>query len=299
MRIALAYIGVILLWATTPLAIKWSGDGPGFIFGAGSRMAIGAICMLCLLIIRRKRLPSHKKAKQTYLAVAIQIYGAMLSVYWGAQFIPSGWVSVIFGLSPFITAFFAAIWLKERSLTLAKIVSYFLGLSGLAIMFSSALQLSIQAVYGIIGILTAVTLQTASAVWVKRIQARLPAATQVTGGLLFALPAYLITWIVFDDAQWPQHLSVLNIASIVYLGLIATTIGFVLYYYVLIHLPATTVGFIPMISPVLALYLGHTINQEPLTAKIVTGTTLILSALVMHEFFDKFIVKLFKKAKSN
>lgn len=298
MRIALAYIGVILLWATTPLAIKWSRDGPGFIFGAGSRMAIGAICMLCLLIIRRKRLPSHKKARQTYLAVAIQIYCAMLSVYWGAQFIPSGWVSVIFGLSPFITACFAAIWLKERSLTLAKIVSYFLGLSGLAIMFSSALQLSIQAVYGIIGILTAVTLQTASAVWVKRIQARLPAATQVTGGLLFALPAYLITWIVFDDAQWPQHLSVLNIASIVYLGLIATTIGFVLYYYVLIHLPATTVGFIPMISPVLALYLGHTINQEPLTAQIVTGTTLILSALVMHEFFDKFIVKIFKKANS-
>ena len=299
MRIALAYIGVILLWATTPLAIKWSGEGPGFIFGAGSRMAIGTICMLCLLIIRRKRLPSHKKAKQTYLAVAIQIYGAMLSVYWGAQFIPSGWVSIIFGLSPFITAFFAAIWLKERSLTLAKIVSYFLGLSGLAILFSSALQLSIQAVYGIIGILTAVTLQTASAVWVKRIHAKLPAATQVTGGLIFALPVYLITWIVFDNAQWPQHLSVLNIASIVYLGLIATTIGFVLYYYVLIHLAATTVGFIPMISPVLALYLGYTMNQEPLTAKILTGTTLILSALVMHEFFDKFILKFFRKAKSN
>ena len=299
MRIALAYIGVILLWATTPLAIKWSGEGPGFIFGAGSRMAIGTICMLCLLIIGRKRLPSHKKAKQTYLAVAIQIYGAMLSVYWGAQFIPSGWVSIIFGLSPFITAFFAAIWLKERSLTLAKIVSYFLGLSGLAILFSSALQLSIQAVYGIIGILTAVTLQTASAVWVKRIHAKLPAATQVTGGLIFALPVYLITWIVFDNAQWPQHLSVLNIASIVYLGLIATTIGFVLYYYVLIHLAATTVGFIPMISPVLALYLGYTMNQEPLTAKILTGTTLILSALVMHEFFDKFILKFFRKAKSN
>ncbi|MCK5189783.1 MAG: DMT family transporter [Methylococcales bacterium] len=297
MRIALAYISVIILWATTPLAIKWSGEGPGFIFGAGSRMTIGAICMLCLLIIRRKRLPSHKKAKQTYLAVAIQIYGAMLSVYWGAQFIPSGWVSVIFGLSPFITAFFAAIWLKERSLTFAKIVSYLLGLSGLAIMFSSALQLNIQAVYGIMSILAAVSLQTASAVWVKRIHAKLPAATQVTGGLLFALPAYLITWIVFDDAQWPQYLSVLNIASIVYLGIIATTIGFVLYYYVLIHLPATTVGFIPMISPVLALYLGHTINQELLTAKIVTGTTLILSALIMHEFFDKFIVKLFKKAK--
>ncbi len=294
MRIALAYISVILLWATTPLAIKWSGDGPGFIFGAGSRMAIGACCMLLLLLIRRKRLPSSRKAKQTYLSVAVQMYGAMLCVYWGAQFVPSGWVSVIFGLSPFLSAFFAAIWLKERSLSFGKVCSYFLGLSGLSMMFSSALQLNIQAVYGIIGILSAVSLQTACAVWVKRINAKLPATTQVTGGLVFALPAYFLTWVIFADASWPQNLTNINIISIVYLGVIATTIGFVLYYYLLIHLSATTVGFIPLISPVLALYLGHTINNEIITLKIITGTALILSALIMHEFFDRFI-RLFKR----
>ncbi len=294
MRIALAYISIIILWATTPLAIKWSGDGPGFIFGAGSRMAIGTACMLLLLLIRRKRLPSQRKAKQTYLAVAIQIYGAMLCVYWGAQFIPSGWVSVIFGLSPFLSAFFAAIWLKERSLSFGKICSYFLGLSGLSMMFSSALQLNIQAVYGIMGVLTAVSLQTACAVWVKRIKAKLPATTQVTGGLIFALPAYLITWLIFADSSWPHNLSLSNIVAITYLGIIATTIGFVLYYYLLIHLTATTVGFIPLISPVLALYIGHSLNHEIITLKVITGTALIISALIMHEFFDRFI-RLFKK----
>ena len=289
MRVSLAYISIILLWATTPLAIKWSGQGPGFIFGAGSRMIIGAICMLLVLLIRGKRLPSFRKARITYLAVSLQIYGAMLSVYWGAQFVPSGWVSVIFGLSPFITAFFSALWLKERSLTLGKICSYICGVAGLAVMFSSALQLNTQAVYGIFAILLAVSIQTGCAVWVKKLDAKLPASTQVTGGLLFALPAYLLTWIIFDSAQWPQSLSLLNIASIVYLGLIATTIGFVLYYYVLIHLPATTVGFIPMISPVLALYLGYAINNEPLSLKILLGTSLILVAVLMHRFLDRLI----------
>ncbi|MCF6251835.1 MAG: DMT family transporter [Methylococcaceae bacterium] len=296
MRITLAYISIILLWATTPLAIKWSGEGPGFIFGAGSRMTIGTLCMLLFLLIRRKRLPSHRKAKQTYLAVAIQIYGAMMAVYWGAQFIPSGWVSVIFGLSPFLSALFAAIWLNERSLTFGKLLSYFLGLSGLAIMFSSALDLDIDAVYGIVGVLTAVSLQTASAVWVKRIHAKLPAISQVTGGLIYALPAYILTWIMFDDAQWPQQLSVINLASIVYLGMIATTIGFALYYYVLIHLSATSVGMIPLISPIFALFLGHTINHEAISLKIVTGTTLILSALIIHQFLDRLITRLFNKS---
>ncbi|MFW5443835.1 MAG: DMT family transporter [Methylococcaceae bacterium] len=294
-RITLAYISIIILWATTPLAIKWSGEGPGFIFGAGSRMTIGTICMLLLLLIQRRRLPSHRRAKLTYIAVATQIYAAMMAVYWGAQFIPSGWVSVIFGLSPFLTALFAAIWLKERSLTMGKLLSYFFGLSGLAIMFSSALDLHISAVYGIVGVLTAVSLQTASAVWVKRIDAKLPAISQVTGGLIYALPCYLLTWTVFDNAQWPQQLSVLNLASIIYLGMIATTIGFALYYYVLIHLPATNVGMIPLISPVFALYLGNTVNHEPFSLKIAMGTALILSALIMHQFLDRFISRLSRK----
>jgi hypothetical protein len=33
--------------------------------------------------------------------------------------------------------------------------------------------------------------------------------------------------------------------------------------------------------------LGHFINHELLTLKIVSGTLLILSALIMHEFFDR------------
>jgi len=297
MRIAIAYISIILLWATTPLAIKWSGEGPGFIFGAGSRMLIGVICMLLLLLIRRKRLPSHRKAKMTYLAVSVQIYAAMLCVYWGAQFVPSGWVSVIFGLSPFLSAFFAAIWLKERSLSFGKLCSYILGLSGLSMIFSSAFQHNIQAVYGIIAVLCAVSLQTASAVWVKRINAKLPAATQVTGGLVFAFPAYILTWVFFSNAAWPESLSLINIASIFYLGVIATTIGFVLYYYLLIHLSATTVGFIPLISPVLALYLGHSINHETISLKIISGTTLIISALIIHHFFDRFFLRLLTRIR--
>jgi hypothetical protein len=33
--------------------------------------------------------------------------------------------------------------------------------------------------------------------------------------------------------------------------------------------------------------LGHSVNHEPLTMKVVTGTLFILSALIMHEFFDR------------
>jgi drug/metabolite transporter (DMT)-like permease len=286
MRVFLAYISVILLWATTPLAIKWSGEGPGYLFGVTGRMAIGTLCMLIILLLLRRGLVWHAQARLTYLAVALQIYGAMLAVYWAAQFIPSGWISVIFGLSPLMTAILAALMLGESSLTWGKILAYGCGISGLVVMFGSAMQYGNEAIMGIIGVLLAAFLQSASAVWIKRINARLPALSQVAGGLLLAMPVYLLTWGIADGA-WPVSLSFVNLASIIYLGVIATTAGFALYYYVLTHLPATQVAMITLVSPVLALLLGNTVNHEPLTAKVISGTALILAALVVYTFFDR------------
>ena len=286
MRIPLIYISIILLWSTTPLAIKWSGEGPGFLFGVTARMSIGMICVLFTLTLMRQHLAWHRKAIQTYIAVAIQIYGSMLAVYWAAQFIPSGWISVLFGLTPLLTALLAAIFLGEKSLTIGKLLSYLLGISGLAIMFGSAIQLGFNAVLGISGVLVSSLLQSLSSVWIKRIAAKLPALSQVTGGLLLALPAYLLTW-GMTDGHWPTTLTPRSLASIIYLGVIATSIGFVLYYYLLTHLPATKVALISLISPPLALIFGHIANQELLTLKVVIGTLFILSALIMHEFFDR------------
>ena len=288
MRLYLSYLAVIIIWSTTPLAIKWSGEGPGYLFAATGRMTIGTLCLIMMLALSGHRLSWQANARWTYAAVALQLYGAMLSVYWGAQYIPSGWISVIFGLSPLVTALLAAIWLGERSLTIGKILSYLMGMTGLAILFASALQLSRQAVMAIIAVLVAALLQALSAVWIKRIDAKLPALCQVTGGLLLALPAYWLTWWAYDG-RWPQVMPASSLASTLYLGVIATTFGFVLYYHLLTHLSATRVALITLITPVLSLMLGHIINYEPLTGRTKTGTFFILSALILHEVFDRMV----------
>ena len=286
MRIPLTYLTVVLLWTTTPLAIKWSGEGPGYLFGVTARMSIGMACLLMALLFTRQPLTWHPKALLTYLAVALQIYGCMLPVYWAAQFIPSGWISVMFGLTPLITALLAAIFLGERSLTPGKLISYSLGIGGLIVMFGSALQFGHRAVLGIGAVLFSAGLQAVCSVWIKCIGAKLPARAQVTGGLLIALPAYLVTWGLIDG-QWPSFWTPTSLAAIIYLGVIATTIGFIFYFYLLTHLSATRVALISLVTPLLGLLLGHLINHEMLSLKVVTGTILIVLALIMHEFFER------------
>ncbi|MET0109749.1 MAG: hypothetical protein ABW084_12685 [Candidatus Thiodiazotropha sp.] len=50
MSVPAAYLGIVLIWGTTPLAIKWSGEGVGYLFGVTGRMVIGVI--LALLVLR-------------------------------------------------------------------------------------------------------------------------------------------------------------------------------------------------------------------------------------------------------
>src|SRR3569833_1730437 len=100
MSVPATYIGVILIWSTTPLAINRSNQEGGFLFGVTGRMLLGAV--VCLLLIRALRvvLPWHRAAARTYLAAGLGIYGAMISTYWGAQYIPSGLISVLFASTP-------------------------------------------------------------------------------------------------------------------------------------------------------------------------------------------------------
>ncbi len=287
MQIISAYFGVVLIWSTTPLAIKWSAEEVGYVFGVTARMSVGAFCLLLLMLLFRRPLPFNKPATQTYLAVALQLYVSMLVTYWGARFIPSGWLAVIYGLCPFMTAFLAAAFLKERSLSFGKLFSYGLGVGGLLLMFDSALEINRQAMQGIVAILIAAFMQSASAVWVKQIKAQLPALTQISGGMLIALPAYLITWYWLDHGLFPEKLSLQAQLSILYLGVVATPIGFALYYYVLTHMTATSVALITLITPVFSLVLGWSVNHEPVTLQVAGGAGLILSALALHTLSDR------------
>ena len=134
-----------------------------------------------------------------------------------------------------------------------------------------------------IAMLFSTLVHAVSAVWVKRLAAGLPALQQISGGLLVSLPLYYLTWFWLDGGPLPNTVPLKTLYAVIYLGVVATTLGFALYYYVLTHLPATKVAMINMITPVLSLLLGYSINHEPITLKIVIGTALIVSALLIQQ----------------
>jgi drug/metabolite transporter (DMT)-like permease len=281
--VVLAFLATILIWSTTPLAIKWSSEGPSFMFAVTARMAIGTMGCLLLLLMMRGRLYWHRAAVSTYLAAGLGIYGAMSCVYWGAQFIPSGLVSVIFGLTPLTTGLMASYWLGERALTPIRLLGLASSLAGLVLIFGNGIHAGFAAILGMAAVFMAVVLHSLSTVWVKRIGAGLPVLTVATGGLVTALPLYLITWGLIDG-RLPLTVPDRALAAIVYLGLFGSVMGFILFYYVLKHVEASRVGLIPLVTPASALAIGSTLNGEAIPPVVWSGTALILLGMAVYQW---------------
>ena len=291
MSVPAAFLGVILIWSTTPLAIQWSSEGGGFLFGVAARMWLGALVCLALMGLFSVPLPRHRAALQTYLAAGLGMFGAMLCVYWGAQFIQSGLISVLYGLTPMVTGIFAALWLRETAFSPARILGMLLGIAGLVVVFGQDLTGRPVALSGMIGVLASVLLHSISSVWVKRIGADIPAMAVAGGGLLVAAPLYLLVWLLLDG-QAPGALTSRAGAAILYLGFMGSVVGFALFYYVLKRIQASRIALTTLVTPVLALWLGQVLNEETIDPHLWAGAALILGGLAAHQWGDALLTRM-------
>ncbi len=285
MSVPAAYLGVVVIWSTTPLAIKWSGEGVGFLFGVGARMVIGAALCLLLLRLLGVALPWHAQARRSYLVAGVSLFAAMSSTYWAAQQIPSGVISVVFGLSPLLTGVFAALWLSERALSPLKLAGVALGVAGLSRIFGAE-GLGEAAWQGIAAVFVAVIFHSAAGVLVKRLGGALHPLALTTGSLLVAVPLFTAAWWV-GDGHWPLEMPERALWSIGYLGIFGTVIGFSLYYYVLKRISAGVVSLITLVTPVTALALGRWLNGESVGLDVWTGTAGILAGLALYLWSDR------------
>ena len=282
MAIPLAYLSVVIIWSTTPLAIQWSGLHGAFAFGLAARMAIGLLALLLIMRLQGVTFPWHHRARKVYLAGGLSLYVAMTLVYWAAQYIPSGWIAVVFGLSPIFTSLFARYLLAETAFGASQSLGMLLGLGGLLLVFHDSLHFGGHAWWGIVGVLLSALAQSLGAVMLKKLKPGEPALAITAGSLVIALPGFIANVAVFGGL--PARIEATLAGSIVYLALLGTATGFPLYYYLLKHISAQKIALITLITPVSALLIGAGLNAEPVSPRVWGGAALIIAALSLYQY---------------
>ena len=291
MSVPIAYLAVLLIWSTTPLGIVWSSESMSPSMTVLLRMLIALVLGLGIIKTKNINLPWHNQAIKLYSFSALGIYGGMMFSYLAAGYLPSGVLSLVFGLSPIMSAILARVILTEPKISITRKMAMLIALGGLAIVCADKLTLVGDSIYGLIFVFLAVLFFSLSGVLVKSVTIAIHPLATTVGALSVATPLFFITWLLADGnidiSQWQAR----SVWATIYLGVFGSLIGFYAYFTVLQKLSASTVTLITLITPVIALSLGALLNGETLHFTLVSGAFFVLFGLAIYHWGDALIDK--------
>lgn len=280
-----AWFGVVAIWSTTPLTIKWTAEGLGPIEGIAGRTLIGSAIFLLAFLTPWLRFDHRPETWRAAGIAAAFSYASMLLLYAGAPRVPSGLMSVVYGATPLTTALLAAfVWRSER-LTAPKAAGVLLGVGGIALIFGDGASLGPGALLGLALLATSMLLNCLNMLILKRVARDLPVMSFTAASVWLNAPALVLTWWLVDG-ELPAVFATRDLLAVAWLGVMGTVVGFLCFYYALKHMHASTVALIMVITPVTALLLGHLANGERLPPTIWIGSLLVLAGIACATLFE-------------
>lgn len=291
MPVSVAYLFVVIIWSTTPLGIIWSSETIEPTFSLFLRMLIAVLVGYPLMKYLKVDFDWRPKALRVYCYSSLSVAFGMLLCYLAARNISSGIMSLSFGIAPILSGLLAQRIMAESRFSNLKKLALVVSLSGLALVCWENLSTGHIDLISLIYVLIAVLFFSLSTVLVKSVEINLHPLTTTMGTLLLTLPIFFLFWLLSGAELNVSAWSNKSIYAVVYLGVFASLIGFLAYFFILKMLSASTVSLVVMITPVLSSTLGVLVNDEYFSYELVLGGVLVILGLGVFQFGHLFIRK--------
>ena len=285
MSVWVAYLTVLFIWSTTPLAISWSNESFGPMAALSLRLIVSMAIAVVIRILAKSPSMNFARYWKAYMSGAVGLFPCMALVYWSADYVPSSLISVLFGLSPFAVVLLNMVISSGAGVSqgqLAGMAVAFLGLIG--VMLPGG-EVGAVSTFGVGLLLCSVATYAVSTLLVKRYAMQVEIPNQLLGTLLFATPCFVLAWgvegIAFSDA-----ISIKAVLATLYLGSMGSVLAFLAYFYLLKRISVAAVSLIPMVTPAIAVVLGVWLNAEVLSLFVYAGIGFILLGLWLFRFFE-------------
>lgn len=246
------------------------------------RIVIGALLLNLVVILTGHRLPRERNVWRALLVMGLlnSVIPFCLIVSGQTQ-ITSGLAAILYATTSLFTVLLAPIFVASERLTPARLLGVVLGLAGVVIMLGpEALRDPGSATLAKLAVLGGSISYALAAIWGRRLRgvpSPVAAAGQLSVAAIIMLPLALAV-----DRPWtlpPPTPPV--IGAILGLGLLSTTIGYLLYFTILRRAGSVNVSLVTLLVPPSALLLGALFLGEAATGLELAGLALIALGLLV------------------
>lgn len=286
MKARIVWLILCGIWGSTWLFIKLGlADLPPLTF-AGIRFLLATLILTAIILARGVRWPRGRKDWILIAVVGILQFTLNYGlVFWGEQHISSGLAAVLQSTFPAFGLVIAHFYLPGERITLLKIAGVFMGIVGIAIIFSDRLSVAGRmALLGSIALVLSAFFGSYGNVLVKAYSQKIDPLALAAGQMACGLPPLLTLGIITEGNPFRFHWTWTAVGSLAYLVIVGSVIAFGLYYWLVRNMEVTKTMLIALVTPVTAVILGILILHERLNWRLFAGGACIISGLGLIVF---------------
>ena len=288
------YALLVLIWAATPLAIVWSVQEVHPMWVLIIRYFGASLLALAILAAMRNPLPFDRTSMMSYVAGSLNLIGAQLFIYLAANYLTSGLMALIFGFSPLVAGLIGHVILKTNRLIWLQWVGMAVAVGGLSFVFAESADSKVNP-WGVILMLISMVSYISSIFWVKQINAPLKPMSQATGSLIVSsLGSLLIIPLIWQSfpTQIPSMQALFGFG---FTMILSSIVAMLCYFWLIRRLAASTVSLSNVMTPIIALILGATLNNEVISSHAFAGIAVVMFGIVMY-FWKEWREQYFSKS---
>ncbi|MFO7767441.1 MAG: EamA family transporter [bacterium] len=282
-RVYVAYAIVSAVWGSTYLAIRVGVKEMPPFWMASLRFTAAGLVLGSWALFRGVPLPRKPSAWGWMVLTGILILGvAVGGMFWAEQYIDSGLAALLAGMSPIFMALYGSIGREGDRLTPGLMMGLLIGLVGVAVLVDPSWSGdSARGMYlAVLVILLGAQAWSGGSVLAKR---KLKGVSSLLSSAVHALTAgvflFLVDLIVRGGPLPTASLQAW--LALGYLAIFGSIIAYSAYVYLVNHMAPARAGTYSYINPVVAVFLGWLILDEPVTWRLVAGGLIILSGLFL------------------
>jgi drug/metabolite transporter (DMT)-like permease len=267
------------IWGSSYLFIKLAVDDFGTFTLVALRLVVGAILLWIVVRIAKQPLPRERRIYGHLIVMAIiNITIPFLLITWAEQSVESSLAAILTSPVPLFAIVLSALFLHDEPLRVNGLVGLAVGFVGVIIITSRGLTGAGSSLAGELALIGATISYAAGAVYSRRNVRGLPAMIPAVFQVSFAALITGVIALLFEH-PWTATPDTQAVFAILWLGLLGSGLAYLFVFRLFAHWGATRTTLVAYVIPVVGIALGYLVLAEPIDARIIIGTALVIAGI--------------------
>jgi drug/metabolite transporter (DMT)-like permease len=264
-----------LIWSSAFFNIKIATYSFGPVTIAFLRIFFGAIPVVALCLYKKIKIEAFSKDWQWFALIGmVNLVIPFFLIAYGVQKVQSNLAAILMASTPLSATVLAHFFTSNEKINLTKTFGVLLGFSGIVFLFSDNILINENNFFSALIIFFASTFYVIGGLLTLKISNK--KNENVTASILIWATLFLIPITVFTEQPWNLNPSMESIISVIYLGVVATGLAWLLRFRILINNGLVFQAQVAYLIPIFGIILSYIFLKEIITPKVLVAVVAII-----------------------